>query len=143
MKLHRDLNITQKSAWFMLHRLREAWDESDIEPFTSPTEVDETYMGGKRKNMPKSKRKQLGGRGGVGKTAIVGAKDRETNKVKAKMVEATNSETLKGFVTNATTEGSTVYTDDARAYKGMSGRAHYAVNHSIGEYVNGIPHQRH
>lgn len=78
LQLHRALGITQKSAWFMAHRLRETWTaEGGL--FSGPVEVDETYMGAKRKNMPKSKHKKLKGRGKVGKTAIVGAKDRATN----------------------------------------------------------------
>ena len=70
MKLHRDLNVTQKTAWYMLHRLRDAWGESGLEQFCGPVEADETYIGGKRKNMPKAKRKDLSGRGSVGKVAI-------------------------------------------------------------------------
>ena len=50
MKLHRDLKVTQKTAWFMLHRLRDAWDQSGLDAFTGPIEVDETHIGGKRKN---------------------------------------------------------------------------------------------
>ena len=57
MRLHRELNITQKTTWFMLHRLRESWAESGLEQFIGPVEVDETYIGGERKNMPKSKRR--------------------------------------------------------------------------------------
>ena len=81
MKLHRDLGISQKSAWFMLHRIREAWagggDDGD---FSGPVEADETYFGGKRKNMSNAKRRELAdtGRGPVGKVAVVGVKDRET-----------------------------------------------------------------
>ncbi len=67
MKLHRDLGITQKSAWFLAHRIRECWD-TDKEKFSGPVEADETYFGGKRKNMPKYKREKLIGRGPVGKT---------------------------------------------------------------------------
>ena len=80
MKLHRDLGITQRSAWFLAHRLREAWKDHGPQ-FTGPVEADETYIGGKRKNMPKAKRKTLTGRGAVGKAIVVGAKDRETNRV--------------------------------------------------------------
>ena len=65
MKLHRDLGITQKSAWFMLHRIREAM-KSQTGVFTGPVEVDETTIGGERKNMPKAKRERLTGRGAVG-----------------------------------------------------------------------------
>lgn len=133
MKLHRDLKITQKSAWFMAHRLREAF-ASEPGLFVGPVEVDETYMGGKRKNMPKAKRKKLTGRGAAGKAAIVGAKDRETNKIRARTVNNTDRETLHGFVEAATETDATVYTDEAVAYKGMA-RRHETVCHSVGEYV--------
>ena len=79
MRLHRELGITQKSAWFMLHRLRKA-AESGHGMFAGPVEVDETYMGGKRANMSNAKRKPLAntGRGAVGKTAVDRIKDRES-----------------------------------------------------------------
>ena len=138
MKLHRELGISQKAAWFMLHRLRTAAESGSME-FAGPVEVDETYIGGKRKNMPKSKRKQLTGRGAVGKEAVAGAKDRKTNKVNAKVVQKTDRETLQGFVTENTAADATVYTDDALAYEGMP-RHHEAVKHSVGEYVRDMAH---
>ena len=142
MKLHRDLGVTQATAWFMLHRIREAWGEDDSdEPFDGPVEVDETYMGGKRRNMSNAKRKELAdtGRGAVGKTAVVGMKDRDTNQVRAEVVTETDAETLRDFVENNTGKAAQVYTDDAAAYKGVE-RAHEAVKHSVGEYVNGMAH---
>ena len=139
MKLHRDLKVTQKTAWFMLHRLREAWDLEVEDPFDGPVEVDETYFGGKRRNMPKARRKELEGRGPAGKTAVVGAKDRETNEVSAAVVQETDAQTLQGFVGDRAKEGATVYTDDAAAYKGMPFE-HKAVRHSVGEYVKGRVH---
>ena len=117
MKLHRDLNVTQKTAWFMLHRLRTAWEGSGFEEFTGPVEVDETYMGGKRRNMSKAKRKELTGRGTVGKTAVVGARDRATGRVQAQPVPDTVMETLIGFVREYVEPDATVYTDEAAAYK--------------------------
>ena len=90
-------------------------------------EVDETYMGGKRKNMPLSKRRELSGRGPVGKTAVVGAKDRETGKVTARSVQSTDGPTLQGFIEDHAAPGAIIYTDDARAYKGMP-FDHEAVN---------------
>ena len=90
MKLHRDLKVTQKTAWFMLMRLREAWSDEPSAPFAGPVEVDETYIGGKRRNMPKDKRAKQKGRGAVGKAIVVGAKDRATNTVSATVVPGTD-----------------------------------------------------
>lgn len=138
MKIHRDLGITQKSAWFLAHRLRDALSERGAS-FSGPVEVDETYVGGKRKNMPKSKREKLTGRGPVGKTAVVGAKDRETNKVAAKVVASTDKETLQGFVKDHAAKDATVYTDDATAYETLP-FDHDSVKHSLQEYVKGDVH---
>ena len=144
MKLHRDLKISQKSAWFMLHRIREAWmpKENGVAPaFRGPVEVDETYMGGRRANMSNAKRKELAGtgRGAVGKVAVVGAKDRASNRVAAKVVESTDKPTLQGFVVEHTTPGATVYTDEASAYEGLP-FDHESVKHSVAEYVRGMAH---
>ena len=141
MKLHRDLKVTQKTAWFMLHRLREAWSESGLERFGGPVEVDETYFGGERRNMSKAKRKAMNkSRGPVGKTAVVGAKDRDSNEVRAEVVQRTDGATLKGFVREHTEPGAAVYTDEAAAYRGMPEFDHEAVNHSASEYVRGESH---
>lgn len=139
MKLHRDLKVTQKTAWFMLHRLREAWDQSGLDKFDGPVEVDETHIGGKRRNMPKSKRKKMTGRGAVGKIAVIGAKDRVSNKVTAKTAKKRDTETLHNFIGGVASEGATVYTDDWNAYQGMPFH-HESVNHSIGEYVRDMAH---
>ena len=117
MKLRRDLGVTQKTAWFMLQRIREAWIDPHEDDFDGPVEVDESYFGGKRENMPTSKRKQMTGRGPVGKVAVVGIKDRDTNEVRTEVVEYTDSETLIPFVEEHAETGAAVYTDDAKAYK--------------------------
>ena len=144
MKLHRDIGVSQRAAWFMLHRIREAWGEDDgEEPFDGPVEVDETYIGGLRKNMSNAKRKALreagAGRGAVGKMAVVGIKDRATNKVRAEVVPETDAETLQDFVEENTEEDATVYTDDAAAYQGVD-REHETVRHSVSQYVRGMAH---
>ena len=139
MKLRRDIGVSQPTAWFMLHRIREAWGEGGDGPFDGPVEVDETFVGGKRSNMAKSKRAKLKGRGSVGKTAVVGAKDRATNAVSAKVVNETDAETLQGFVADHAAPGATVYTDEATAYQGLP-FDHETVKHSVGEYVDGMAH---
>ena len=90
MKLHRDIGVSQPAAWFMLQRIREAWNSGDLEQFVGPIEVDETYMGGKERNKHKDK-KLKAGRGTVGKIAVVGAKDRKTNKVRARVTKKTDA----------------------------------------------------
>ena len=117
MKLHRDLKITQKSAWFLGQRLREAWTTPLAAPtFQGPVEVDEVHLGGKEKNKH-SKQKLRAGRGAVGKTHVVGALDRTTNQIAAQVVARTNRPTLHGFIQQHVSSGATVYTDEAAAYR--------------------------
>ena len=132
MKLHRDLDINQRSAWFLAHRLRVALArEGGL--FSGPVEVDETCMGGRRKALEGT------GRGAVGKVAVVGAKDRATKRVAARVVRGTDKATLQGFVAAHTEPGATVYSDDASAYEGIPfDRA--TVKHSLSEYVKGDVH---
>ncbi|MYH37699.1 MAG: IS1595 family transposase [Rhodospirillaceae bacterium] len=135
MRLHRDLKVTQKTAWFMLQRIREAWAD-EMAQFAGPVEADETYIGGLRKNMSQSKRKALKGTGtgATGKTIVAGVKDRDTNRVSAGIVPDTSTATLTAFVERRTDPEATVYTDEHSAYLGLD-RPHEAVNHSAGEYV--------
>ena len=139
MKLHRDLGITQKSAWFLAQRLRVALSQDGGGQFAGPVEVDETYFGGKRHNMSKSRRKQFEGRGTVGKTAVIGAKDRATKRVAAKVITSTDKDTLHGFVKDHAAPGATVYTDDAVAYESLP-FDHSVIKHSLSEYVKGNIH---
>ena len=139
MKTYRDLGVTQKTAWFMNHRIRRAWKrDPDAQLFSGPVEADETYVGGLRRNMPKSARATLTGRGAVGKVAVVGVRDRATNRVSAQVVQDTEGDTLKGFVMGKVVPGTTIYTDDAKAYTNLPN--HQAVKHSVAEYVRGQVH---
>ena len=137
MKLHRDLGITQRSAWFLAHRLREAWKDHGPQ-FSGPVEVDETYIGGKEKNKHAHKKQRLG-RGGIGKSIVAGARDRATNRISAGVVQGTDAHSLQGFVASRTAEDAKVYTDQGAGYQGMP-FDHETVNHSVSEYVRDQAH---
>ena len=136
MKLHRELGITQKSAWHLAHRLRDSF-ASGGERMAGPVEVDEAYMGGRNANKH-SHKKIKNANGTVGKTAVVGMKDSETNQVQATVVERTNQETLQGFVNTRKEDGAKVYTDEHGGYIGLEN--HEVVKHSAGEYVKEQAH---
>ena len=137
MKLYRDLGITQKTAWYMAHRIRQTL-ASEGDKFAGAVEVDEAYIGGLEKNKHESK-KLKGGRGAVGKTPVVGVRQRETGRIATEVVEATDKPTLQDFVLRHTIPGTMVYTDEATAYQGIP-RPHEAVKHSANEYVRGMAH---
>ena len=138
MKLHRDIGVSQPTAWFMLHRIRESWMHDSDNSFNGPIEADETYIGGKEANKHEDK-KLKAGRGSVGKSAVVGVKDRETNEVRAKTVQSTDAKTLQGFIADNASPDATICTDDATAYATLPFDRE-SVKHSVGEYVRKQAH---
>ena len=146
MKLHRDLGICQKTAWYLAHRIRRAWAVGAAggrANFLGPVEVDEAYLGGSDRNRHGGKRRswkaQERGEYEEAKAIVVGVKDRRTNRVSAAVVSDTSRKTLQGFVLERTDAAATVYSDDHTSYHGIE-RKHESVRHSVGQYVKDQAH---
>jgi transposase-like protein len=137
-EIHRAIGITQKSAWFMLHRIRLAMQNGSLDKLSGNVEVDETYVGGLEKNKHESKKLKQG-RGSVGKTAVMGLLERK-GRVRAKVIEKTDKATLHNEVKENVEQGSNLFTDEWRSYQGLNDDyVHEVINHSI-EYVKGNVH---
>ena len=137
-RLAEAIGISQKSAWFMLHRIRQGFAGAvDGGALSGPVEVDETHVGGRRKNLSNKQRRALwraGIKGPVDQSIVVGMVDRVTGQVRAERIEAADRETLHGFICENTSPRATVYTDEATPYKSMP-RDHECVNHSMFEFA--------
>lgn len=133
LQLSKLIGVTQKTAWFMQQRIREACGNEGGELLKGIIEADETYIGGKRPNMSNAKQKALkkagAGRGTDGKKAVLGLRQRG-GKTIALPVEDVTGKTLKAKIEKHVAKGSHVYTDETAAYKGMKGYKHHSVNHS-------------
>ncbi|HEV3041333.1 MAG TPA: IS1595 family transposase [Candidatus Angelobacter sp.] len=150
-EIHRALAITQKSAWFLLHRLRVTMQTGDFCKFKGHCEADETYIGGKARNMHKHvKARRIPGSGTAGKTIVMGIlergddckpKDRKIHsKVTAMVVANNDRRTIHGQIRENVEAGSALYSDALQSYKGLdSDYIHQVVDHAE-EYVRGKVH---
>jgi transposase-like protein len=138
LQLSKWLGVTQKTAWFVNHRIREMLTENAPELLEGVVEVDETFIGGSESNKHKSKRKAKTGTGG--KTVVFGAVQRE-GKVITKIVPDSTADSLVGAVKENIAEGSIMVSDENAGYNQLSkDYRHAKVNHSAGEYVRGAAH---
>lgn len=138
MQLAKEIGVTQKSAWFMLQRLREACGSGDdIDKLRGVVEIDECFVGGKEAN--KHERKKLhAGRGAVGKTAVLGMRERG-GRTTAKVITDRSVQSIHGQIFQNTELGTTLYTDDHIVFANLDGLfySHDTVNHAVGEYARG------
>ena len=134
LQLAKQIGVTQKSAWFMLQRLREACG-NDPTTLAGIVECDETYVGGREANRHEHKRKGLG-RGSIGKTPVLAARERG-GRVQAKAVSDANSRTVYSFIRGNVSAGSELHTDEAAVYRPLNGLYYRqrSINHGLGEYV--------
>ena len=139
-ELGRALGVTQKTGWFMLHRVREAMQAGDFRKLSGEVESDETFIGGEARNMHKHLReKRIRGRGSVGKRIVHGLLERG-GPVVAKVVESTEAKELQGVVRSTVEHGAAIFTDAHLGYQGLQDAyVHEVVDHTI-EYVRGRVH---
>src|SRR5271170_2714019 len=140
-EMARGLGVTQKTAWFMDHRIRLAMQNRSLEMFTgSEVEVDESFIGGLARNMHKNKKAKITGTGGAGKAIVMGLLDRKTKKIRLRHVPNTQRETLQGVVREYVEGGSYIFSDAWVAYNGLDrDYVHQVIDHAE-KYVDGNVH---
>ena len=139
-EIHRALGITQKSAWFVLHRIRLAMQDEREGKLSGEIEADETFIGGKSRNMHAKKRRQkIHGRGPVGKTIVAGVLERG-GEVRTEVVAKRRKKQLQGLIRDNVESGAALFTDELKSYDGLeSDYAHEVINHAEA-YVKGRVH---
>ena len=139
-EIHRGLGITQKTAWFMMHRIRLAMQTGTFEKLSGQVEADETFIGGKARNMHSDKRKaKIKGRGATGKVVVMGVLERH-GEVRASVVPDRKRVTLHGEIRKHVVKGSELFTDELASYLGLDAEyVHQVINHAE-KYVDGHVH---
>jgi transposase-like protein len=137
----RALEVTQKTAWFMLHRIRYAVHTGSINKMSGTVEADETFIGGKARNMHADRRaEKIHGRGPMGKAIVFGLLDRETGKVRTKVVDTRKKSALQAEIRENVTKGAALYTDALKSYDGLDSEyAHKVIDHAEA-YLDGAVH---
>jgi transposase-like protein len=139
-EIARDLKVTQKTAWFMDHRIRLAMQSGSFEKTSGEFEVDESFIGGSARFMHKDKKAKITGTGGAGKAVVMGLLDRKTKKIRLRHVADTSGPTLQGFVREHVQGGSYIFSDAWRSYNGLSADyVHQVIDHAE-KYVDGEVH---
>jgi transposase-like protein len=140
MELHRSIGVTQKTAWFMLHRIRLAMQTGTFEKAAGQVEIDETFVGGKSRNMHKTRReREITGTGGKDKTAVMGILERG-GRVRTRVIANRRKSLLQKIVKENVKAGSQIFTDALKSYEGLDSEyTHEFVDHGI-EYVKGHVH---
>jgi transposase-like protein len=136
----RALEVSQKAAWFMLHRIRYAQHHGTINKMSGHVEADETFIGGKARNMHVGKRMQhIKGRGPMGKAVVFGLLDRETGKVRTTVVGTRRKGELQREIRECVAPGAELYTDALKSYDGLDEYTHKVIDHAEA-YVDGAVH---
>jgi transposase-like protein len=135
-EIARDLGVTQKTAWFMMHRIRLAMQDESIEQMSGKVEADETFIGGKARNMHKDKREKVQrGRGHVGKVAVMGLLERNSpdkhSRVRLRVVKSVRRHVLHTEIQKEVVKGSEVFTDALGSYTGLAAEyVHQVIDHA-------------
>lgn len=138
-EIGRDLGVTQKSTWFMAHRIRFALHTGSFEKLAGEIEADETFIGGKARNIHKGKRaRKITGTGGKDKTAVMGILERG-GKVRTSVIPDRKKKALQAEVRKHVEAGSALYTDALQSYNGLNEFEHQVIDHAV-QYVDGKIH---